>query len=213
MEACTHDTILFSKCDSCGQKMVAIQKSDRHKSTPLFNIKNHHIPDNVRRRALELYSRMTVETKKGTKRRELEFFLVYSAYKEEGIVVEPRSLAKIMGINQNSIGKAHSTFSFSSTGYKPPIIVGEPIKLIPELVAKLGMVEASVVEEMVMLASNTLEKEPSLLEHSPQKLAVAFIQAYLEKNDYTVDKQLLCDLVSVTDGTLNGVIKVIKTHV
>jgi hypothetical protein len=187
--------------------MMAVNSS---KPQQLFNIHNFNIPDTVRRRAMELYSRMRVDIKKGTKRKELEYFLVYSAYKEEGMVVEPHCLAKIMGIDPSSIAKAHSAFSFSSTGYKPPILIGSPIKLIPELCAKMGTIEVSVVENIVCLARSVLVKNSSLLEHSPQKLAVAFIEAYLEKNSYEVDKQMLCELVNVTDGTLNTVIKVIK---
>ena len=205
---CAHDTVLFSRCTACEQPVAAVCTGN--KPQQLFNIRNYHIPDEVRRRAMELYSRMHVDIKKGTKRKELEYFLVYSAYKEEGIVVEPYGLAKIMGINPASIGKAHSAFSFSSTGYKPPIMIGSPIKLIPELCAKLGTIEVGIVESIVGLARSVISKNAALLEHSPQKLAVAFIESYLEDNSYEVNKQLLCELVNVTDGTLNSVIKVIK---
>ena len=132
---CLHNTVVFAKCIGCGHKMIAVKDDDFNKNS-MFNIKNcYDIPENVRRKAIELHSRMNVDTKKGTKRKELEFFLIYSAYKEEGIVVEPKNLARKMGINPNSIGRAHSTFSFSSTGYKPPIVIGSPLELIPELAA------------------------------------------------------------------------------
>lgn len=206
---CEHDTIVFFKCIKCGVQMEK-HKGPVNKKPTIMHINNFNIPDSIRDRALDIYSRMNIEPKKSAKKRELIFFLIYSAYKEEGIPIEPKRLAKIIGINFSSIGKSHSAFSYSTTGYKPPIMIGDPLKLIPEISASLGNLSLEIVNNIIEFAKKILKANPSLKDHSPQKLATAFIHSYLELNEYSMNKHVLCEIVNVTDGTLNAMIKTIK---
>lgn len=205
---CKHETIVFKKCIICGQEMMVIHPAVSTVNAQL-NLSKYHIPDNVRRRAMNIYASINVDAKKG-KRKELEFFLIYSAYKEENEVVEPHALARDIGISVRSISRIYAMFSPALTGYKPPVIIGDAIQLIPQLIANLGACDVEMVEDIILIAKRVVLCDPTLLEQSPQKLAVAIILSYFEKHEYTLDKQYLCDLVNVTNGTLNVVVKSIK---
>jgi transcription initiation factor TFIIIB Brf1 subunit/transcription initiation factor TFIIB len=178
------------------------------------NLTKYGIPTDVRCKAIQIYdNHMRVNLKKGIKRKELDFYLIYCAYKELGILVEPRNIAHLVGISDKSIGKAHSTFSAISTGYKPPIVIGTAPMIIPELCAKIGSIEPAVIKEIRDLCIRSLETHPEFCEYSPQKLAAAFIHTYLEHNNYKVNRQLLCSLVNVTEGTLITIVKIVRSTI
>lgn len=209
---CNHETVIFNKCMDCNTPMVCVNP-ERPDNVPLPNLTKYRIPPNIQDRAMIIYSKMHVNMKKGNKRKELDFFLIYSAYKELGIFVDPKYIAKLVGITNHSISKAHATFSVSSTGYNPPINIGNACVLIPEFCALIGCIESNVIKEIRDIGIDIIQKHPELSEHSPQKLAAAFIQAYYDSRNYRLNKQLLCDIVNVTEGTMSTIVKIVRTAI
>ena len=207
---CEHKTIVFHKCVECNVRMVVMEQ-DKHPNGTIPNLTKYKISPEVRNKAMYIYNKhMQVDHKKGTKRKELEFFLIYCAHKELGSLVEPRVIAKMVGISTKSIGKAHATFSVSTTGYKPPIVIGNAPGLIPEFCAIIGSIESNVIKTIRDMSIEIITYYPELNEHSPQKLGAAFIQAYFDLNNYRLDRQRLCDLVNVTEGTLGSIVKIVR---
>ena len=211
MDDCGHETIILNRCLKCKIPMREAVHVKGGASATLPNLSRYDIPGDVRGMALDLYTtKMHVDFKRGTKRRELDFFLIYSAYKELGILTEPLPVAMEVGIGPNSIGKAHATFCFGTTGYKPPIVIGYAPDLVPRFCQALGYSDTQVVRAIQDLAETTIERNKTLRDHSPQKLAAAFIQVYFDRQDYQLDRKHLCEMVNVTEGTLGAVVKTVR---
>lgn len=207
---CDHLTVVFHRCTQCDVSMVQIEQEHTPNVT-IPNLTKYRIPPEVRNKAMQIYNnQMQVDQKKGTKKKELEFYIIYCAYKELGIQKDPIVIARMVGINKNSIGKAHASFSVSVTGYKPPILIGDAPTLIPEFCTAIGCIEADKIKEIRDMSRKIIEYRKDISEHSPHKLAAAFIQAYFDCKDYRLDRQRLCELVNVTEGTLGSIVKIVR---
>ena len=79
---CEHQTVILHKCMACGVSMVHTPQ-DRVPNGTVPNLLKYRIPPEVRARAMLIYNtKMRVDLKKGVKRKELEFFLIYSLHLE-----------------------------------------------------------------------------------------------------------------------------------
>lgn len=218
MENCSHASIDVDTCLDCGltfdllynQNVYSLNHTPQRiqEKSIIKELKLINIPENVKLRANEIFQVMVTTTKKGKKRHQLIFYCVYNAYKEMGITVEPVAIASMFGLKKNSISKAIT--SFSNSGYEPPNIVVSPVSLIAEYCERIPNLNSECIPEIEEFAREILQKAPELSQAYPQKIAAAIIQFYLELGGQVVDKKKFSSLLSVSDVTINNVIKEIK---
>jgi len=155
-------------------------------------------------------------TRKGKMREKFVFFCIYRAHTNLGIVVDPKLIARDLGLSNGDISKAISAFSGGVTGYnynRPNS--AKPTELIPVYCEKLGCSEETT-EQIIALANEIIEKDKKmsngvLLEYFPQKVAIGIIFYYAQIYGINIDRAHLSSDLLLSEATINTIVRQITT--
>lgn len=164
----------------------------------------------VKNKALEISKRLNRSTKRGSKLNQLIFMSISYAHDELDIPCDPKRLAQIIGMKQNEINKARSTYSEVQTGYKPILKKKEACDLIPRYCEYLNLT-ADIIVDIQEFGKSIISKRPTLNEKFPQNVAAGIILCYLTLNGITIDKKLYSELVILSEVTIINMSKQIAS--
>lgn len=173
------------------------------------DLSKSNISEDVKLLADDIYRRLNLNTKRGRQRKKLMFYCVIKAYRELGIVCDPKIVAKEVGINMNEINKAinmgneYSRISGSDNG-----VYHKPQDFIPDYCKQL-MLPDECKEEILKLTSEIINKQPSILENYPQVLAAAIILYYLTTHGVKIDIDEFSKIFLRSPVTIQKLVKVI----
>jgi len=213
---CLHETVMMGSCINCNCP-ITINDIPNQYYTKTLNLNKYSFNPRIKNKAQEIFkTRMSVSLKKGSRVKELVAFLICAAYKE---LDEPFDMSEItmqvLGTKRVP-SKIFSSFSYIKTNYKPPIRIGEPSVYIQKYCAHAAIIPLKIIDDILACFEQVNKDIPLLLDQSPQKIASAFIQCYLEESNFIIDgndRFNLCKLSSVTQGTISTVIKQIRPFV
>lgn len=205
---CTHITIICGACIQCKERMDV-----PHCNTPLvqkaINFTRFNLPEAVSERAAHI-SKQLRALNGPTKVRpvEITFFCVYSAYRELGVAIEARDVARKLHMTN------YNLLDYNATGYQPKVAVFTALDMIGPICTSFSSMEHSTYEEIRALTRHILTLHPEMVDKPPKKLAAAIIQAYM---DETLGGRKvgykLSDVVDITDSTINIVVASVKADV
>lgn len=88
------------------EEVTSTLRKTNHVMKHLTEVEHLSLPDIIKQKSEEIYQRNGAPTNRGKKRKYLIFNCVYQAYRETCIPVDPKQLAKEIGIPVNKISKA-----------------------------------------------------------------------------------------------------------
>lgn len=212
---CKHQYLdIDSNCVECGmfcQQLygtegpihVAGKSNDR---SILKDMENIAIPDEIKIKAEEIFSKLNSATKRGNRRKQLVFFCIYNAYNELQYPQDPKQIAVLVGIKNSEMTKALSMFSEAQTGYKPPSVQVTALDLLPQYCVSLGLRD-DAISDVLNFAKKILQIDPELNETFPQKVAAGILLYYATINGITVNKKEYAIMIQLSEVTINSMYK------
>lgn len=189
-------------------------KPDLEKNKNIIHeLDEYPLPIEIKARCNEIYNKMTlIHTKRGNKRKQMLYFLIYTSYRELGDPMPPETIANLVGLNRNKIKEANRNFGPIHSGYKSEITEISIVSLIPNICKNLGF-DNDRVEDCVNMAKEMVDKKPSLEEEDIQKVASAMVQYYLIFNGISFDKKEFSRISNVSSTSLNTMVNMVgKLH-
>jgi transcription initiation factor TFIIIB Brf1 subunit/transcription initiation factor TFIIB len=202
-------------------KINMLDKNDNvfHKEISILNIEQ-----DIKDKAIEIFEKMNLENisiKGVINRKKCKFVCLYYAY-EELRPTDPRNVAELVGLDQNKINKAITTFSESQTGYSPVKRETSATELIGELMKKLGIKNGffeaeqfcnSILEKNIILIKENphkLDKE-YLKNMSPQNVAAAILLLYLQIHGIKININTFPEIVGKKRATIESIYNIVLT--
>ena len=221
---CNHEKVSEGTCMNCGLIVDSIdageatfsRKISRKTSAPvsIYNeMESYNIPDIVKRKADEIYQNIRNEAekkggnlcKRSGQRDKLKYYCLYEAYEQLGIIIDPRSLAIIVGLKHGKMSSAISEYTPPGTKRKPKT----PIDFI-SVYHQLFNLPIGVENDIKNLTNRIVDKEPSLLEEPlPQNIAIAIISYYM-KTRFNGFKINLNSEIGISEMTISNLQKRIE---
>lgn len=180
-------------------------KKQQDISKYLLNLK---ISDDIKLKATEIRSKMSVGCKRGNNLNKLVFYCVYWAFIElnESLIIE--DLANTCGINPKDVAKALNAYPSVNTGYFPPTEDKDASEYIPKYfhISRLHTLE---LEKILTLYRKIAAGAGILDNYKPQDVAVAMIYYYMDINGILTDSgktsaQSTVNLIKKKLGTLDN---------
>lgn len=144
-------------------------------------------PDEVKIKANNIHSKFNVSTKRGDRRKRMIFVCIYYAYKELNIPPDNINIARVIGIDPKTIGKAFSECAPPNTGYTPPYKSVKCVDYIPTYFHLTGLSDQNC-NDAVLLGKEIIAKDKSLKDEIPQIVATGILLYFMEINGVTSDK-------------------------
>lgn len=216
---CTHEYITTEgSCGYCGLTDL-YWNYPKETSAPsktvarsiLTDLTKHNFPEEIKHTANEVYQRIGMMTKRGRERDKMLFFCVYTAYKSKGQCINPKVLAKEMGISNGDVNRALTSFSQIQTGFSLPSVKTSPIDTIPEFCTALNL--DNVTEDVIELTKDILQKCPSLHEEFPHKVGAGILRYYIEINGIQIPSEVFRKTVEFSDVTIKDIYeRIMRIH-
>ena len=145
------------------------------------------LPESIRALANDIYARLAADT--GTRRcsvrRGLIFFCTYNAYREAGEIRDPVEIAKLVGIDPNTIARCLKQFSYPNTCYRMKNITTNPCDLIDQYARQQGVREDLLPHLHDLCVRWT--SAPVFKRLGPQPVAAGVLRYYMELNGLPLD--------------------------
>lgn len=141
------------------------------------DLSKYNFPENIINKADIIYNKMVYRVRKNKIRQQLLFFCVYCAYLELKINVIPTELGKIFNLSTGEVQKCDSLFSPLQTGYYPQYQTISPLQYLPKYCKEFDLSD-EFIEYIMKSSINIIEKEPNLLQESPQTVAAGLLKYY-----------------------------------
>lgn len=214
MLECQHDFLTMEgSCANCGMIISELNQdgsgyavSRNSEKSILKEMDNFTLSDDVKLKAESIFGKLNPQTKRGNRRKQLIFFCIYSALLELGIPQDPKKIAQLVGIKTSEMTKALSMYSQSQTGYKPPLVFITPLNFIPQYCEALQL-SPETIQDVLNFAQGILDKDPTLKEKFPQKIAAGILLYYLTINGIQVNKKEYAKMIQLSEVTINNIYK------
>lgn len=168
------------------------------------------LPINIVNAADSIYQEMEIGTKRGRKRNMLKFFIVFRAYNQLNIAIDPIHLADICSIDGSDISKA---LSMCSPSYETANILvwHTPKNFIPFYYNKINdkylTFPEGAMDEIIEILDDVMEKDTDLGDEKPQTVAAAVLVYYLQTKGYLIEKSQYKPIFGRSDMTINKIKK------
>lgn len=211
---CAHETLSEGFCTICGIKCDQLfedqpSTTSTAEKSIMKDLDNLPVPDFIKRKANEVFLKLNSVTKKGNRRRQLIFFCLNSAYAEEHIPIDPKTVAEMVGIPASEMTRALSAFSEAQTGYHPVQQLMLPTDFIPVYCRELNFTEETIAD-VVQFAHGILKKDPELIETYPQKVAAGILLYYCNINGVDIDRDEYARMIKLSVVTIANMAKAIS---
>jgi len=207
---CKHVHVSGDTCLDCGAIPTFCQKeysksvlSGSHSEKSISkDMEKIFISEDIKNRANSIYQSMNCGVHRSKRRLQLVFYCLYQAHREMSIVINPREVAKMVGITAGEMTRSFSMFSETQTGYRPRPLFVSPIDVLGDYCQKLELEQYQ--QDIVALATRVLANEPKLLEEGPYTVAAGILRYYLQINSLGVgDIREMCQLLGLSEATIN----------
>ena len=176
-----------------------------------ISLKKLGLEPNIISKAVKIKSQLTTGRKKNSKLY-LIFFCVYYASYECGVHSPPQEVAQLVGLNNNKINKAFSTYMLSQNSYKPPKIEQTPINFLRRFCLKTNLNSDDQKEVNKIIERIKIKNMKILNEWFPQNFCLAAIFYYCDIRGVKLDKEKYSkELVKVTWATLKAIVDKISS--
>lgn len=220
MEKCQHEFLNSNgSCSTCGVVIVEFNQDDREYASSktseksiLKEMENIPLPEEIKIKAEEIFNKLNPQTKRGNRRKQLIFFCIHSAYLELGNPQDPKKIAQLVGIKNSKMTKSLSMYSQAQTGYKPPLIFVTPLDFIPQYCEMLKLTEETT-QDVKLFAETILQKDTTLKQKFPQKIAAGILLYYLTINGIQINKKEYAKVIQLSEVTINNIYKqIVSLH-
>lgn len=179
----------------------------------IHELDEYPLPVEVKIRCNDIYNKMSlIHTKRGNKRKQMLYFLIYTAYRELGNPQTPENIAGIVGLDKNKIKEANRNFGAIHSGYKSPVEEISIVSMIPNICKNLGF-DSDRILDCVSMGNEMIAKAEFLEEEDIQKVAAAIVQYYLICNGISFDKKEFSKLANISSASLNAMVNTVgKIH-
>jgi len=157
--------------------------------------------DRIIQEAEHIFHQLDLGTKRGRRRRQLLFYCIYMAHIRLGLVVEPRHIAHLVGIEPGDITKALTMCSETQTGYTAPFVNYTPFDFLPHYYQAVGL-DRGGLDAVTTLARTILEKEPKLYDVYPQTVAGGILYYYLSINGASIDDKTFARIIGRSSASI-----------
>lgn len=196
------------KLKICKSNKTAV--SGKTNKSILPDLKNYPLDTELQNKAADIHDRMIYKVRRKKIRTKLLFYCCLCAYKELGRNVDTVALSKIFGLSSTEVAKCDTLFSPLQTGYYPPETNSTPLKYLPEYFSKINLSE-DIKDSLLVQANNILEKNPDLLEKSPQTVASGLFKYFLVTNGIVLsDQKILKEITGRSLATIDTMYKAIE---
>lgn len=180
--------------------------SNKNGKSIMSDLSKYSFDHNINIRANVIYNKMNLTTRRANNRTYLLFFCVYNAHRELNINIDAHELGAKFGLKQGQMQKTQSMFSYMKTGYKPTIKTISPLDYLEDYCDKLNISEYT--ENIILYATNLLDKNTELLQLVPQTVAAGLIKYYMEINGIMLeDDKNLSITTHRSDTTIDSIKK------
>lgn len=209
---CSHDHIARDgSCSQCGVICASFNFDrkckqgvrSRGERSIIHDLECYNFPEDIKYTADEIFHKIRAPTKRGKERSKMLFFLVYSAYREKNIPINPNYLGKEMKLTPGDVNRALNTFSEAQTGYRPPLIRTTPLDAITQICSHMNITHFE--EEIIGLGEEVLSKVPFLGEELPYKVAAGIIRYYMECNGIQMSPSDFRQHIDFSDVTIKDI--------
>lgn len=165
----------------------------------------YKIPEYIRIKADEISKKIKIGTMRKKNRKLYLFFCCYNAHLELCVDIDPIKYAKdYFGLKSDLVGKIHSLFSPTQTGYEPPERKPKTAHDLIKIYAPCLSISSEVVPDIQELVDKVLNIDENLKNSSPRTLAGAILQYYMITNGIEIDdSNLLSDIVTRSAVTID----------
>jgi transcription initiation factor TFIIIB Brf1 subunit/transcription initiation factor TFIIB len=161
-----------------------------------------NINDDIKNRANEICTQMNIGIHRGMKRKKLLFYCLYHAYKQFGIIEDPKNIAEMIGLPNKEICKALSMFCGK---------VNSKMYLTPYDYIRKYHEELKLPSDMLIHINNIADEvfkiDTSLQDEYPQSVAGAIILYYMTINGIAVDKKEFSKMIGKSMVSISKLVK------
>jgi hypothetical protein len=180
--------------------------------TILQDLSKIPVPENIKKRANEIFMESDIPTRRTTKRKLLVYHCLSCAYQDLNIVFTPERLAKDVGISENKIKAASTNYAKYTMQYcnKNPTDVSDYIYKH----FMMSCLQDSIYPNVIKMKDIVLKNNEDLSDCKPQHLSAAIITSFCYFHNITLDSSFynginikkssikrLCDVVIDTYST------------
>jgi hypothetical protein len=167
------------------------------------------VPLEVAQRANEIFFIMYRKIRRGTIRNQMLFYSTYCAYRELDYMVNPDSVGAMFKLSRKEVAECASRFSAAKTGYSPSFGKLSALNYLPGYCRSCGLTEDAFVE-ITEYYKQILEKDPKILEYTPNTLAAGLMMFYLSVSGLELDDK---NKLSSVAGRSLATIKAMKDKI
>ena len=219
LQICKHELVDDQGfCPTCGMEVPKInykgEWGDRHtrakaERSIMKDLDPYNLPDEIKNKANNVFVSIAPATHRGKKRKQLLFFCLFTAYKELGIHVDPKTIAQLINMDLGGMNKSISMFSEIQTGYRVRKHIVTCVDIVPDYCEKVG-ISVDAVSQVTGLASEMLTKCPNLRERYPQTVAAGILRYYMSINGLLVDELAFAKTLCLSEATISQSHKLIQ---
>nr|QBK89884.1 MAG: transcription initiation factor IIB [Pithovirus LCPAC101] len=181
------------------------QKGKKRKGKSIYKELNTlTIPDNIKKKADEIYSKMQIPVRRGQPRLQMFFACICYAYRELKIPHNQRKIARNISLSTDKIPESFKLYSFIKTGYKPHVYRQTYIDHIPVFYKFTGLTDGEE-ENIIKIGTSVTNKDQTLLGKDPVCLAGSLIIYYMQLRGLPVNNEIM-EEIGLTHATVNNMV-------
>lgn len=161
---------------------------------------DYKIPEEVRKRASYIHSKLIPGLKKKKKKIQLLWYCTYVAYNDLGMTIDPRVLGRRFGLEDSDCSKALNIFSPMNTGYDPEIRDISVPDLLKSYWEKLGLGE-EILDQITEIYENYVSTSQRFHDVDPTMIVGALLWYVTEINGIDM-RQRIFSVVSHTGASI-----------
>ena len=162
------------------------------------------IPDNIKKKADEIYAKMEISVKRGQPRLQMIFACVCYAHRELKIPHNLRKIAHNISLNTDKIPESFKLYSFIRTGYKPHVYRQTYQDHIP-IFYKFTRLREGEEDNIIRIGKSVTNNKKSLLAKDPVCLAGSLVMYYMQIRGLEENNEIINE-IGLNHATVNNMI-------
>ena len=162
---------------------------------------NLSLPDEIKEKALSIYSQCGIQKRK-TKKRHIMLYCIYNAYLDLGRIINIKELTKLLEIDDSTGVNIIRKYSRESN-YKTPIVIANPEDIMNEIIRSLKIIKSDKIFDILDHAKDKVKGKFFFI----KDLCLACIYVYFESNN----ENLTEEHCSIVNRKLIDVKKIVKS--
>ena len=169
-----------------------------------------NLSDDIKQKANEFYKRMNFPTKRKKNRKKILFYCSLQALNDLQIIMDPRDLALMVGLDKNDI-QGSISYCFKKNPNKNIDSKKTPLDFLPLYFSYTGLDKESL-KDVISLAKEILEKDYDLYDESPQNVSAGIIHYFMNINGAKYSANITKNIGKSNSTILSWSKKIAKIH-